>query len=929
MAAAPGIISFTPTTGGAGTVITINGFNFTGATAVGIGGIAATSFTVISDTQITAVVGSVTGGNVTVTTPRGTATLGGFYNGPVVSTFSPASGPIGTAVTITGSNFSSTASGNIVYFGAVRAAVSAASATSLSVAVPAGTTYQPITVTTGGLTAYTGKPFAVTFPSNDAGITVNSFLDKSDFITGSNPRSVAIGDMDGDGKPDLAVLNTSSNTASIFKNTGSGGTVSFAAKVDYPTGNTPYNVAIGDIDGDGKPDLTVTNSGSGTISIFKNTSTGSAISFAAKLDYPTGSTPFGVVIGDVDGDGKPDIAVTNYNSNSISILKNTTTGGTISFAAKEDYATGSTPYGIAIGDVNGDDKADLAVANYSSYTVSVFRNTGSSGTVSFAAKLDYPTGNTPYSIAIGDIDSDGKSDLVVANSSSNTVSVLKNTGSSGTVSFAAKTDFPTGTTPYSVAINDLDGDGKPDLATANYSSNTISILGNITSSGTISFISKADFIVGVNPYGIAIGDIDGDGKPDITATNYASNTISVLRNQTDAPYINSFTPSTGPIGTIITITGKSFTGATAVSIGGMAATSFTVVSDTQITAVVAAVTGGSVTVTTPKGTGTLGGFYNGPDITSFSPASGPIGTTVTITGTNFSPTVTDNTVYFGAVKAIVSAATASSLTVTVPTSATYQPVSVTVGNLTAYAGKPFIVTFPSNGAGFTGNSFTEKTDFAAGSSPRNVAVSDFDGDGKSEMAVVNVNSNTVSIFRNTGTGGNTSFATKVDYTTGSSPYSVAVADVDRDGKLDLITANYNSNTVSVFRNSTTGGVMSFAAKVDFATGSCPYNVVIGDLDRDGKPDLIIANNCGNTISVLRNTGTSGIISFAAKPIMPQAAAHIVLLQAISMVTESLTSLLQMPDQAPSLYSGTPAQAVSFLLPQKQIMSPESARKALS
>ena len=114
-------------------------------------------------------------------------------------------------------------------------------------------------------------------------------------------------------------------------------------------------------------------------------------------------------------------------------------------------------------------------------------------------------------------------------------------------------------------------------------------------------------------------------------------------------------------------------------------------------------------------------------------------------------------------------------------------------------------------------------------------------------------SNTVSVFRNTSTSGTISFAAKVDFTTGTHPYSVSIGDIDGDGKPDLAVANYSSNTVSVFRNTSTSGTMSFAAKVDFTTGTTPHSVSIGDIDGDGKPDLAVANQDSNTVSVFRNT----------------------------------------------------------------------------
>ena len=465
---------------------------------------------------------------------------------PTITSFAPTSGPIGTSVTITGTNFDATPANNIVFFGATMATVSTATATELTVTVPVGATYQPITVLVNGLVAYSATPFTVTF--GGAGIDATSFATKVDYTAGAFPRSVAIGDLDGDGKADLAVSNQFSNTVSVFRNTSTSGTIdatSFATKVDYTTGSNPIFVSIGDLDGDGKADLAVTNQFSNTVSVFRNTSTSGtldATSFAAKVDYTTGSTPFSVSIGDLDGDGKADLAVSNQFSNTVSVFRNTSTSGTIdatSFATKVDYTTGAVPVSVSIGDLDGDGKADLAVTNQNSSTVSVFRNTSTSGTIdatSFAAKVDYTTGTTPFSVSIGDLDGDGKADLAVSNQSSNTVSVFRNTSTSGTIdatSFATKVDYTTGAVPVSVSIGDLDGDGKADMAVANLNGSSVSLLRNTSTNGTIditSFATKVDYTTGSGPRLVSIGDLDGDGKAELAVANQSSNTVSVLRN---------------------------------------------------------------------------------------------------------------------------------------------------------------------------------------------------------------------------------------------------------------------------------------------------------------------------------------------------------------------------------------------------------------
>jgi 6-phosphogluconolactonase (cycloisomerase 2 family) len=223
----------------------------------------------------------------------------------------------------------------------------------------------------------------------------------------------------------LAVANSGSNTVSVFRNTSTSGSIvagSFAAKVDFTTGTQPNSVAIGDLDGNGKPDLAVANVGSASVSVFRNTSTSIAAgSFAAKVDFATGTSPRSVAIGDLDGNGKPDLAVANVGSASVSVFRNTSTSGSIaagSFAAKVDFATGTSPRSVAIGDLDGNGKPDLAVANQNSATVSVFRNTSTSGSIaagSFAAKVDFTTGTFPSSVAIGDLDGDGKPYSAAAN----------------------------------------------------------------------------------------------------------------------------------------------------------------------------------------------------------------------------------------------------------------------------------------------------------------------------------------------------------------------------------------------------------------------------------------------------------------------------------------------------------------------------------
>jgi predicted nucleotidyltransferase len=422
---------------------------------------------------------------------------------------------------------------------------------------------QPLTVAFADFNG-DGKPDITSANRNDGTVSVllnttaidpatPSFTAKQDFGTGANPLSVRMGDVNGDGNPDLAVANVNSNTVSVLLNNTTPGaaTPSLAAKQDFATGPGPGSVATGDVNGDGKLDLAVTNTGSGgnTVSVLLNTTApGAAVpSFALKQDFASGSLPRSVTMGDLNGDGKLDLAFGNNGSANVSVLLNTTAPGdvTVSFAARQDFATAAGPFSVTLGDLNGDGKLDLAVVNESASNLSVLLNTTAPGatTPSFAPKQDFATGPFPVSVTAGDLNGDGRLDLAVASQGSNNASVLLNTTAPGaaTPSFAAKQDFATGSLPIPVALGDVNGDGKLDLVVPNNSSNNVSVLLNTTVPGaaTLNFTARQDFATGVAPRSITLGDLNGDGKPDLAVANQNDNTLSVLLNSP------SVVPTTG------------------------------------------------------------------------------------------------------------------------------------------------------------------------------------------------------------------------------------------------------------------------------------------------------------------------------------------------------------------------------------------------
>lgn len=1031
---------------------------------------------------------------------------------PVINSFSPTSGPIGTTVTITGNNFNSTPSNNIVFFGAVRATVNSAGTGFLVVVVPAGASFQPISVTVNGLMAVATKPFIVTFTSAGIGFTTSSFATKNDLIAGRGPSCTASGDLDGDGRPDIIVVNDSSNTVSVFRNISINDTISFAPKIDYATGDFPLSLAIDDLDGDGKQDLVVANGKSNTVSIFRNISSGAGnISFAQKIDLVSGSSPSCVVIRDFDGDGKQDIAAANNSSNTVSIFKNISSVGSFLFIAKSDFLTGTSPNWITVGDLDNDGKADLAVVNgVSTNAVSVLRNNSISGNISFVTKKDFDGGAYPVGITIGDMDGDSRQDLIVARVGQPTMTILLNSSSGGgNISFYTKSTYNVSSGSYAVTVNDLDGDGKPDIIVANSFLNSVSVLKNRSMQGSLSlsFSQPSVYSVGSNPWFITSVDMNGDGKPDIATANNKTANVSVLKNTMSDLVINSFSPTEGITGSTVTIEGLNFVGITGVSFGGIPAASFTVNSTTSITAVVDTGSSGNVTVTrtnassflpgfifidapvitsffpvvagsgdtitisgnyfsgsssikfgnipavsywvnsptiikaivgegasgnvaatTIAGTAVLGGFIydntpfinsitptvaptgatvvingrhftgttgvtfggiaassffvkspieinavvgagmsgnvtvsnaaasasfggftyipppsitsftpigagpldtviiignnfigttavsfgqvlanafivnsntsisavvgggasgmikviaNGnadsvtgfkyvsppvPVINSFSPISGPIGTTVIISGANFSPIVSENIVYFGAVRASITSASATSITVKVPVSASFSSISVTTGkHLTAYSTQSFVVTFPENVDAFTSSSFASKIDFIK-DDPNSVVIHDLNGDGKPDMIVGNsFTSASIAVYKNISSDSDFILGSKTDYDMGNNIYKISTEDIDGDGQPDLI-ITYGSGPyyVSVYRNVSTNNDILFASPILITTSANYKGAEIGDIDGDGKPDIATMNDAPYSFSIFRNVSTSGKIVFAEK-----------------------------------------------------------------
>ena len=271
------------------------------------------------------------------------------------------------------------------------------------------------------------------------------------YATGTEPNSIVATDWNRDGKLDLAVANYFSGTVTLFQNNGSGVFTSSSVIV----GGNLRGIVAGDWNGDGRPDLAVTKAGSG-VQILLGDGTGSfPQSFIA-----LGNSSQALTTADFNGDGKPDLAVAGPQ---VTVLLGNGTGG-FAQASGSPILAGTDPVSIAATDLNGDGFADLAVANATSNNVTVLLGNGT-GAFTQAAGSPVAAGNKPYWVATGDLNGNGKPDLVVANRNTSNVTVLLGNGS-GTFVPAPASPLSVGTNVYFVALADLNRDGQLDLATA-------------------------------------------------------------------------------------------------------------------------------------------------------------------------------------------------------------------------------------------------------------------------------------------------------------------------------------------------------------------------------------------------------------------------------------------------------------------------------
>ena len=337
-----------------------------------------------------------------------------------------------------------------------------------------------------------------------------------------SPRNLAVADINNDGNADIVTANQAGNSVGVLLGNGNG---TFQVSTTYSAGSisNPYDVAVADVNADGKLDVLTANNTTNSAGVLLGNGNGT---FQPVVTYATGvadGRPTAIAVADVTGDGKPDLVTANQFGYNITVFAGTGTG---TFRAPASYAFGpnAAPLDVTVTDLNADGRPDLVMANAGSNTVALLMGQGGGGFLPGPYAVGPGASFTPFGVAAGDVNGDGRPDVVTANSVNSTVSVLLNQGGS----LGAATSFQNSGSPANIVVADINGDGRADLLTANPSDPAFAVLlGN--GDGTFQPFSRYVTSNDNAPLGLAVADVNGDGRPDVLTAN-AGGTVGVLLN---------------------------------------------------------------------------------------------------------------------------------------------------------------------------------------------------------------------------------------------------------------------------------------------------------------------------------------------------------------------------------------------------------------
>jgi len=869
---APTIGSFTPATATSGDIITISGTALSEVTTVSIGGVNAL-FTVISPTSIQATVASGASGPVSVSSPGGTASMNGFiYSGPFIKSFSPFSAGSGQTVVLIGENFTNTSQ---VYFGGVPAiSFTVNSPTQITAVVGSGKSGNVSVTTPFGQANAAGfnhpapsiSYFSPTYsgPLTNAPISING----NNF---TNASAVSFG-----GIPATSFTVQSSTLITAVAPASSSGNVVVVTPLGQdsrpgfvwaqpPTITTFSPTAQksgGQITITGTNFFGVTAVKIAGISVPYSTTSPTSILVYINNEVVSGNISVSTAGGNASIDGfifsspviqrfSPLIAASGQtvtiSGNNFNDIQSVKFGGinASSFAVV-------SPTTITATVANGNSglvtvaSAD-GTANIAGFTFLppplIYSFSPSAGGLGTSVSINGSNLLTTSSVTIGGVSA-------TINSVSNSMVVVSvSSGASGKISLttdagtAVLDGFSWYSQPQITAVSPLSANGLTE----------VTITGtNFTGITAVKFGSSPATFTVLSPTQIKVMPINSSSGI-ITVTNPGGTASFQGFSFLPAPNITSFTKTGDGSTAEVIINGSNFTNVTSVKFGRSEASSFTVNGPSSIKAIPGAGETGPITVTGDGGSGSIDGFsyHEPPAILSFSQPSGPIGTTISIIGANFNTTPEKNVVYFGPVKARVINAAKTRLEVVVPAGAGNQVTATDIDNrLTGYANLPFQVTAPASFSGFS-----NKFELNFNSSVSSLDIKDFDEDGNPDFLIAKNDSLYILLHGNDKVLSRSSFGKKVNLLSGKQVTSTVVGDVDGDGKPDVLVGTGLS--IILLRNTSSAGNISFSQVAFESLDNSTSGMLLRDLDMDGRPDLIV----GHEGLFYQNTSNGTQVSF--------------------------------------------------------------------
>lgn len=692
--------------------------------------------------------------------------------------------------------------------------------------------------------------------------------------TGSSPRDLTIADVVGDGNRDLIVANYSENTVSVKEGGGNG---VFADRFTLNVGNGPSAIALADLNGDSDQDIITANKDSGTISVVLSDGTGA---FSAALSFTTGDNsdaPISLALSDVNRDNLLDVVVANSTTNTISVMLN---GGGGIFLSPQKTTLEGSPRSVQATDINNDGLPDLVYAIDGSMQIYVKLGLGNAA---FGSTRTFTLGNVVSSFAIGDLDNDSNKDLVVTSSAGSKATALFGTG---TGDFASPVEMTANGPLSSVKITPANQNGFPNIIAITNGTNSVEVfqgLGSRQFGAALAYRSAVRPSVAYIDNAIAVSDVNFDGAIDVAVASKGSNEVSVLLGRqdgslthpvmaaTDLPYSMSLGDLNGDgIPDMVSTEGnRAFvvylgTGDGRFNRNGTYQAGQSNIgvpllvdinADQKLDALVPGFDSQEVNVLLGDGQGGFG------LATSFAAGSG----TVAVAAADFDgdgklDMVAAN--YYANTVSVFKGLGNGSFETARTLSGPGQPNHVTVADVNL-DGNPDIITanWAGNASVLLGDGtggFAAVQDFQAGGLPHQVAVGDVNGDSKPDLVVVNNSTQNVSVLIGDGTG---NFAAPRNFSTTGTGHAVKLADFDGDHALDIITANGATNTFTIFKGDGTG---NFVPQDVLNPGTKALFFDLADINLDGSLDIVAANVDSFDFSVITGISKSGSATYSRK-----------------------------------------------------------------